>query len=410
MDQLHYREMQENLKELMEEAVLETKKIYLFGHCNATEELADLILRQGYAVSAILDNSCQKHGKEYCGIRIIPPQEILKEQENSIVCIASRAYEAMADQLKRIGYSGLVRKVVDYNSFADYSLTEDTRNRMRLRVRRGRACLEKLHVTYPGRLIILCPFMALGDIYLMMSYLPLYLERKQTDCAICVAHSSCADVIRLFGAYAVELLSQKQIDETIQAALYMRDMQTFIPHQDRPYIINLHQALYVKKIPLRQIYCSGIFGLPMNTRAEKPAYFRDYPSLGQIPDGKAVILSPYAKSVTALPTAVWEQIIKDYASRGYRCYTNITGEETPLKGTEAISPSILEIRSVVERAGTFIGIRSGLCDVLELAEAEKIVLYPDYNYCDTNWKAIDMYLMEGWKNIVVKEGFEWNRN
>lgn len=410
MDQLHYQEMQENLAGLIEEGVLQHKKIYLFGHCNATEELADLLLRKGYAVSAILDNNRAKHGREYRGIRMIPPQKILKEQEDSIVCIAARAYAAMADQLRRIGYTGCIRKIVDYNSFADYSLAEDTRGRMGLRVKRGMACLRKLHDKYPGRLVILCPFLALGDIYLMMSYLPFYLERKNTGCVLCVASSSCADVVRMFGPYPIERLSQKQVDETIQAALYVRDTQTFIPHQDRPYTINLHQALYVKKIPLKLIYCSGIFGLPKDTKARQPEYFKDYPGLEQIPARKAVILSPYAKSVTALPDHVWKQIIRDYTAKGYRCYTNIVGEENALEGTEAISPTILEIRSVVERAGTFIGIRNGLCDVLEWAEAEKIVLYPDYNYCDTNWKAIDIYPMEGWKNIVVKEGFEWNRS
>ncbi len=409
MDRIHYQEMEENLAKLAEEGALKDKKIYLFGHCNATEQLADLLFQRGYAVSAILDNNRAKHGRAYGGIRIIPPRDILKEQEESIVCIAARAYAAMADQLKRIGYQGCTRKVADYNSFADYSLAEDTRDRMNLRVRRGMERLQHLHRKYPDRLLILCPFLALGDIYLMMSYLPFYLEQRQTECALCVTGSSCADVVRMFGPYPVELLSQKQVDETIQAALYMRDMWTFIPHQDRPYTINLHQALYVKKIPLKQIYCSGIFGLPKDTKAVQPQYLKDYPGLEQIPAGKAVVLSPYAKSVTALPDAVWEQIIRDYTSKGYRCYTNVTGDETALEGTEAISPSVLEIRSVVERAGIFIGIRNGLCDVLELAEAEKTVLYPDYNYCDTNWKAIDIYPMEGWKHIVVKEGFTWNR-
>ena len=54
------------------------------------------------------------------------------------------------------------------------------------------------------------------------------------------------------------------------------------------------------------------------------------------------------------------------------------------------------------------GIRSGLCDVLEIADARKIALYPDYNYCDTRWKAIDMYALKGWDNrVVTKEGFKW---
>ena len=66
--------------------------------------------------------------------------------------------------------------------------------------------------------------------------------------------------------------------------------------------------------------------------------------------------------------------------------------------------------SVVERAGTFIGIRSGLCDILREAKAEKIALYPDYNYCDTKWKAIDMYHIDQFDhNLLATEEIEWAR-
>ena len=88
----------------------------------------------------------------------------------------------------------------------------------------------------------------------------------------------------------------------------------------------------------------------------------------------------------------------------------MAGDEKPLSGTQPISPAISEIQSLVERAGTFIGIRSGLCDVLREASCRKTALYPDYNYCDTRWKAIDMYRIEGWENIVVGEEFEWKEN
>ena len=41
------------------------------------------------------------------------------------------------------------------------------------------------------------------------------------------------------------------------------------------------------------------------------------------------------------------------------------------------------------------------------AKANKIALYPDYNYCDTKWKAIDIYSLDGWDNRVVKGDFVW---
>lgn len=125
--------------------------------------------------------------------------------------------------------------------------------------------------------------------------------------------------------------------------------------------------------------------------------------MASIPEGNAVILSPYAKSVTALSSEIWKKIISYYKNTGKVCFTNVSGEEKPLEGTMAISPKINEIKSVVERAGSFVGIRSGICDILRTANAKKIALFPDYNYCDTRWKAIDMYYIDGWNNIVVGE-------
>lgn len=409
MDQLHYKEMTRNLDALVHSGELENRKIYLFGHCNATEELADSLLERGYFPRAILDNSPAKHGNTYREIRIIPPEGILADdQEQTFVCIAARAYAAMADQLRRMGYRGTARKVVDYNSYADYSLSRDTLERMGQRAERGRQRLHRLEQDWPGYLKVLCPFAALGDIYYMMSYLPHYLEKTgRTGCVTGVIGRGCAGVAGLFGKYPVEVFSQQEMDETIQAALCTGSRNVFVAHQDRPYVVDLHRALHVKLVPLEQIYCCGVFGLPPDTEPCIPEAFTRYPGLEGIEEGNAVVLSPHAKSVTSLPDSLWEQIAESYRRAGFQCFTNVAGEEKPVKGTVPISPSLAEIRSVVERAGRFIGIRSGLCDVLRTARAQKTALYSDYSYCDTRWKAVDMYRLDGWENIVVKDGFVW---
>jgi len=243
----------------------------------------------------------------------------------------------------------------------------------------------------------------------MMSYLPHFLKKRRiSQCVIGVTGTALAQVVRMFGTYAVEVFKQGDMDEIIQAVLYTQDKEAFIPHQDRPYVINLHRALHVKCIPLEKIYCCGVFGLPEDVIPQRPVNLLEYNQLEKIEQGKTVILSPYAKSVTMLPEGVWEQIAKIYIQKGYRCFTNVAEEgEKPISGTVGISPQIAELQSIVEKAGTFIGIRSGICDVLKYAECRKIALYPDYNYSDTKWKAIDMYFLDGWENIVVKDGFQW---
>mgnify|MGYP002509628593 CR=1 FL=1 len=405
MDALHYQEMAENLEALVEEGAIQDKGIYLFGHCNATEELADLLLSEGFAVTAILDNNPNKEGKTYRDIVIRKPEAIMKERQGqTLVCIAARAYAAMAAQLTRMGYTGRVVKLVDYNTYAEYSLTPETIVRRRQRAERGREGLLRLRGKYPGHFLFLCPFCALGDIYIMMSYLPWFLQKRDiTSCVIAVIGNACGQVVRLFGDYPVEIFTQREMDETIQAALYFGEQDFFIPHQDRPYVVNLSKALYIKRIPLEKIYCCGVFGLSEDTIPCRPVYEETYEGPEEIIPGKSVILAPHAKSVTALKPEIWDGIVKEYRDRGYACYTNVAGEEKALTGTKPVSATLAQIRSLVETAGTFIGIRSGLCDVIRDAACKKIALYPDYQYSDTKWKAIDMYWLEGWENIVVGE-------
>ena len=412
MDKPHYEEMLTNMNILVQSGQLQGKEIYLFGHSNATEALADLLLDKGYKVGGILDNNRSKQGDSYNGIMILPPDEILGgEQSEKIVCIAARAYEAMVRQLRQLGYSGKIEKMVDYNSYAEYSLSENTIIKKKERLDRGILQLNRIREKYPEHFLVLCPFSALGDVFIAMSYLPAFLAvRRIENCVVCVSGGACRQVAELFGVYPVEAYAQKDLDELIQACIYMEDGNSYIAHQDRPYVVNLHRALYIKCIPLETIYKCGVFGLPRETVPYRPTRWKDYPDLENIIPGKAVIFAPYAKSVTTFDEAFWQPIVADFQEQGYQCFTNVAEGEKPLDGTLEISPRIAEMQSVVERAGIFIGIRSGLCDVIRYAKCRKIALYPDYNYSDTRWKAIDMYALDGWENIVVNGDFVWNRN
>lgn len=412
MEQQYYQEMANNLDGLLQKGILEKKSIYLFGHCNATEELLELLQKKGYAVAAILDNNPGKRGMSCKDVRIVPPQFLVRDMAaDTVVCIASRAYPAMREQLCQLGFKGEIYKLVDYNTYAEYSLEPDVVERKLERIKRGTGYKEKLEQKYPGHFKIFCPFSALGDVFFTMSYLPHFLRAKQMEkCVVCVPGNACKQVAELFGLCPIEGYAQKDLDELIQACLYTEDPDFYIAHQDRPYVVNLHKALYVKCIPLEQIYKCGVFGLPRETLPYRPVCWRDYPYLNEIAQGKAVIFAPYAKSVTTFDEAFWRPIVMGYLGQGYQCFTNVAGDEEPLEGTTGISPRIAEMESVVERAGTFIGIRSGLCDVIRYAKCRKIALYPDYYYSDTKWKAIEMYAIEGWENIVVDEDFIWIRN
>lgn len=274
MDTSHYNEMKKEYQEQKDS--LAGFMIYVFGQCEASEKLIDLLENDKYHALGIIDNNSRKYGLDYKGIPVISPNQFIRENNTngglSVVLIASRAYESMASQLRRLGYDGMIRKMVNYNTFADYSLSVNTIQKMTERKNHGEEKLKYLHEKYKNDLLILCPFPALGDITFVMSYLPYYLSQKRhivkeskeypvKGYRICVVGKACGEVVKIYNGTGADVLAQNDMDEIIQAAVYTNDKNAFIPHQDRPYFVNLHRALYEKCIPLEQIYRDGIFGL-----------------------------------------------------------------------------------------------------------------------------------------------------
>lgn len=404
MEKTRYEEMTRNLERTLQRYDMRGRNLYLFGHCSASEILVDLLAKKGWKAKAILDNNPAKQGSRYRKTPIVPPEKILGEgQDGAMVYIVARAAASMEQQLRRMGYAGPVERLVEYDSYAEYSLSTETIRKKWERLERGIRLLEGQKERHPGRYRIYCPFPALGDVYYTMAYLPYFLEGKGvSDYAVFTIGDSCGQVAELFGAEHTEALSQQDMDESVQAALYTEAPEAYVAHHDRPYTVNLGKALYVKKMTLETIYRCGVFGLGPDQEPQKPSKRKPCSLLEQIEPGRAVILSPYAKSVTSISEDCWLQIIGHYEKKGYEIFTNTAGDEKALPGTIRLAVKLAELQSAAERAGTFIGLRSGLCDVIKDAACRKIALYPDRYYSDTKWKMEEIYHLEGWENIVVR--------
>ena len=211
MNRCYYNEMVVNFKTLSKETDLLKCRIFLFGHCEATLQLADFLLEQSIIPVAILDNNSEKYNIKYKDIPVVAPDEVLKsEADKTAVLIVTRFYEAMNAQLRNLGFTGKVIKLVDFNTFAEYSLDEDVRVRKLERVKKGRKTLDEIKDRNPDSFYIFCPFDALGDVYFCMSYLPPFLQKREYNkCVVCVPSNACAKVVRLFDGFETEVYPQK---------------------------------------------------------------------------------------------------------------------------------------------------------------------------------------------------------
>jgi hypothetical protein len=407
MEQIYKAEMIRVLDALFDAGSFNDRAVLLFGHCNATEEMADLLLARYIVPCAILDNSTFKQGLMYRGIPTVFPGHIQGyNADNSMVLISTRYFAEMAQQLKRLGYDGEIVRVVEYNSFVEYSTSDEVIERKTARMERGTKTLSQIRTQYPAHHLVICPNNALGDVYWAMAFLPAYREKHRIGkTAVAVIGEGCRQVAQMFGAKNITVLNNTEMDELVQAVIFTGAQDSIIAHHDRPYTDNIIKYLDGRFLSFIDFYRYAVYGLVKDTLPTVPVNLAHFENKEQIPKGKTVILSPYAKSVVEPPSCFWEEIAYKYAQKGYYVCTNTAGDEQPVSGTKSIYIPLRQMISATEYAGFFIGIRSGLCDVLNTANCHKTVVFPDCYYSTTRHKIEDFFALSGWEEIVIGGGF-----
>lgn len=409
MELFRQREMRENYLSLSKEIDLRAWRLYVFGHTDATGYLISMVKDSGCTIRGILDNNKAKQGKYMAGVPIMPPQELCRNSTDlTIVFVTSRACAAMMLQLKELGFSGRVVKLVDYDTFAEYDLSLDTITRRMEREKRGERLLERLRGESRCEFLVVCPFQAVGDVYYAMKYLRAFQRKEKiVSISVVVVGDSCAEVVKLFYDMPVFSLEQKEMDELVQAVLYTQAEKVLIVHHDRPYSNYLIRLLRKQLVHFSSFYKMGIYGLPKDADGKIPSFRRDC-TWEEVPRGSSVVLMPYAKSVLNLPKERWGDIAKVLQAKGYTVFSNVRGMETPIIGTHVLrNVPLSNMQSLMEWAGGFIAIRSGLCDILQEAECRKIVLYPDACYSDTPWQVVQFFGLPGCDNVIFKNDGGW---
>lgn len=104
--------------------------------------------------------------------------------------------------------------------------------------------------------------------------------------------------------------------------------------------------------------------------------------------GKTVLIAPLAKSYPhQLPVNWWEPVVSSLMSEGFKVVTNIAAKSNFssadvrdkvdfIKGSIPLEIPIDLVIPFTELCGNFIGVRSGLCDLLAFSNARKIIIYP----------------------------------
>lgn len=379
---------------LIQENKLDSHAIIIMGHCEAAERLVDLLLECCYQVEAIIDNNEGKWDTCYRNVPIQSPATKLLPYRNEVsILIVSRHYEAMASQLRAMGYGKQTYKIVDYDTYSEFSLSEATFEQKKKRVEQGIRLLEHLKEQYPDKRFAICPYNALGDVYMACKYFHAFCDRKQVseeEYVWLVVGNGCAQIPPMFGHTGVKSFKRTEMEALVQAVIFCEEERVSIFHHDRPYTNSNILISNYYPIHFEEHYRALVFGLQEGCQLARPIKTKRR-EFKELEEGKTVILSPYAKSMSGFPEEYWINIVKKCENRGLKVVTNVAGDEKPIAGTEAIRYAVQDMIAVAEYAGYFIGVRSGLCDVLESAQCKKFILFPEGKYSTTKMEVREFF-------------------
>jgi hypothetical protein len=385
------------IDELQRSGGLQGRALYAFGHTAATEQLRRRLARDGIGLTAILDNNPMKQNGSLGDVPIVAPRRILDDRRPSLVLIASRFFDEMRQQLLELGYAERdILRVGEFSITTDASAGRDPE--------RGARLLEQLRRDHPDRHLVLCPFAAFGDVYWALAYLPPFAAAHAlAEPLPIVVGQGCRQVARLFAYDRAVELTQVEMDDLVAAVVAAGPADATIAHHDRPYGPAAPvRVLDERFVAFTDVYRDVVYGLPGDTEPQTP---RRQVNRRALPDGCApghtVLLAPYAKSVLPVAAAFWQDTAELYAGRGYGVATVVHGDEEAIPGTPPLEVDIADLLDVAEHAGTFIALRSGLCDIVHAARARKVHVAPDAFYSTTRHKVADFFALPGWESVVL---------
>lgn len=92
--------------------------------------------------------------------------------------------------------------------------------------------------------------------------------------------------------------------------------------------------------------------------------------------GKTVVLAPESVSCSSLEWDKWSALIDLFHANGLSVVVNASDPSLVVDGVKTVLIPYHLLLGVLNEAGYFLGIRSGLCDIIAGSFCKKIVLYP----------------------------------
>lgn len=395
------------------------RQILLFGCTLFSSTIEKALNDSGYKTNAFIDNSKNKIGTKCMGINVYAPAEFLKSGiEKCFIIICSKYHNEMKKQLLDLGCTE--EQILDIpvsESIGIVSDNEDSFEKSVVDVKKGYELYKKIYEE--GRKVFLCPYPGTGDVYMACAHLQSFVEAINCkNYILVVTKNKCEKVASLFMDAPVLTISQNDSDLILKAWEFLGnnvvDLKPLLYWGWRTKRF-LHSDRY-PQITFYENYCFDVFGFKNRPILSTPKRINGGEDLkkciksNKLIEGKSVIIAPYAGSYdSSIHNEEWEKLVKYIKMLGYEVYTNCADNEKPIKGTIPIFFSYEIAIPLLEYAGVFISVRSGLCEVVSSADCKQIVIYENgFEASSINYFSIGkMGLNQNCIELVVDSDGKW---
>lgn len=372
------------LKRRINSGRLNGKKVYLFGVSDNTRQIIRILRESGIKPLNVIDNDKTKQGSYCSRLKVIPMKDVqVPAAKDKLYILYSAYWREMIPQLLENGISK--RNIWRLNRKPGLLIF------FMLSAYKGKRYHDKLIKLYGNKPIFLCPYTGTGDIYLIGTFWNEYIKRNNIDDYIFVVITgACKKVASLFDIKNVVVTKKKEY------GAYLIDYYLFDKEKGKIKILNdcwarvhTNQVEWFrgyKGLYFTQLFRKFVFDFPDNVKPRHPKYkdesarVKDVFDKYELVEGRTIIISPYSNTLADLPEGFWESLVDELKGCGYIVGTNSGGKEEPaIKGSKELFFALDIAPQIVERAGGFIGVRSGFCDVISGAAAKKAILYDAKN-------------------------------
>ena len=370
---------------------LEERRIMVIGRMEHVRNIIQS-LKPKHNVEYVLDNDLNKQGKIIDGIPIDAPQNILSpfDERIFILIYSPKYWEEMVIQFESYGYiEGRHIYVIDRPS-VEYN---------KKKIKQGIRIYKGFQREYGRNVQVFLANCPLGDYYLLSLHFEEYLKNKKVTNYV-ITGTSCGieKLSYLMGKGRNKSISPEESDALAMAWKFLGDKCINITpltiwqgaFRFNPCVVRQMESFTFMDTFKKMIYAlpSGIkprFMPPSNSKS----YFLEDNGLHM---GKTVLLVPFAYSIQTLSNDFWCKLAGYIRGRGYDVVVNIGDEREHnfIPNTFSASVGFMEILSVMEMAGTVIGIRSGFFDITCKAKCKRIILYPPREEKNVVWNRTDL--------------------